>query len=1069
METGFIIKFNKFLRKGDWLKKEESKKLCDFFESDKENNELFLVERAREYSIESGEENKMKFYILSEFFKYLGEEHNFSNDKIISILKERLEKIIENNNFREYSYTLEVLFSINKEDMEYYINQYDLLIKNNSLYHDINAQFLTIFIKLKINDKFIRAFQKVIIDNTREAYFYSVKEGFKYLFSLNNSEFKKYFLQLLDFFSKEQNKEKLVHYHEYTSLIRSYDKKDFIEIFKNFNSKLDNANFSEEERKKIKEFLIGDIDFAINKFERNLTNNFFINQLFLYFYEKDNIFLIEILQGLNAKHLIFSLDKFVSEYLSEDFIEDFIQLYRDTDNVNLIYFIYDIAKNSGKEILVKSFEKSSFEKKIKDRNKQIEKNNEKYEKEKKERIEKEKKEFFSMLNPEKGHYYPKIFQDYHNYISNKEGLLEKTFSKQEIQEINISIRKQIKTLFEILKTKDYQDEKIVQILTFEKTGENSYSHTWYATYLSWIIDIAKYLTMDLSDYYKIFVLFYPLLWGGENIENILAIISKKINKDDIDYILRVYSEDLHENAIGLRYYHIDILTDFYNKFKVDFSPTQKKKLEEICLDVIDGNEENNIYYKKDFLKIYSEIGGEKKLLKLWNNWGKNFQKFNYFKDFLDNPEEKKEQKDKMKFFTFITQELAKTYGNKEALKWFINQLKNGKVEAKESFKIEYPRTSTHMAGISDKESELGKWGSNDNNFSFIFSVIAKIDILDEMLEILDLSFQIVSDLQSGKLKGNYEMYADYLRRIFYEYIENLDESLVYKDYYYKVKKLLDKYDYKVTYNFNLEPLKKKFGIDDLEEEALEIIEKDGVEGIKKLLKEKYSLQDENASLKMHPIQTNDTKDKDFILFVEGISDIIILQNAWEKLRENKEMPFRIENGYHKYNIGEMFRNKDYPIMYHNPNKTIIGMLDFDSAYNEFNGLNSKNNWEQVISNESKGLLKRNQKFNKGYIFLLPVPNIRKEYASSLFGDKSILSIEMLFEDKIILNKNKYGDYIYVEELKIPGNHKNVLFGFKNDKKKDFADTTNTFSKEEFKNFEHIFKLMEDIISGKYEK
>lgn len=881
MGTIFTKKIDKLFRKNDWIWEKEYESISSDFFNDKENNEKFLIEKLKEYSIEEWIEYRLQYYAVSWFIKHIWEKYNYTNSELISILKRGLNYILSEDNLERYSYTLEVLFAINKSDDRFYISQYEDLLESNKMYHDINSVFQEIFKILKINDKFINTFKQSIINNATEFYWFDVKDGFEYLVNLVEDDFKKYFLELLNYFNLIENKNKLIHFHEYTSLIRSFDKKDFSKLKKELLKKISNVNFNDDEIKTIKKFLIWDIIFSVKKHDKNLLDNTFLNLIFQYFYKKDEHFLIEILPEINTRYLLFSVEDFIVEYLNIKNIEHFINLFKWTENENIIYLIYDEFKTLWKKDFIDVFEESSFKKEIKKRNKQKflyrKKNEEKHNKE----IEKEKQNFFNMLKPWKWKYYPKLFQDYAHYIRDKKEL-ESIFNEEEIKIINKSVKKQIATYLGILNIPNYSDAKVSRILTFEKKQENSYSHTRNSVYLWRILDISKKINFSLDNYYNLYVLFYPLLWWEERTKDSLEIISGNLKTEDIDYILRVYSEDLHENAIWLRYYHIDTLHDFYQKFKGKFNKKQEKKLVGICLDVINWNEEDNIYYKENFLQIYSEIWWEKKVLTLWKKRHAKYPNFNYFKDVLDNENITKEEKDKMKFLIFITQEIVKSYQNKKIVLWVLNQVKEWLIEAVDTHEIKYPHISSiSFSWVGDKQSELGRWGSEKYHFSYIFELIPKVDVLNDFLDLLDYSFSIQKKLISKELNWNYEFYCFYIRRIFYRYILNLDDSLVSKNYYYKIKDLLNKYDYKITYNFNLSDIKKKFWIDDIEEEAKEIIDNEGVDGVIKLLKER----DEKLYdfLNIDNKKNIKTRRKKFVVFVEWPTDIEYIIKAWELL------------------------------------------------------------------------------------------------------------------------------------------------------------------------------------------
>lgn len=190
-----------------------------------------------------------------------------------------------------------------------------------------------------------------------------------------------------------------------------------------------------------------------------------------------------------------------------------------------------------------------------------------------------------------------------------------------------------------------------------------------------------------------------------------------------------------------------------------------------------------------------------------------------------------------------------------------------------------------------------------------------------------------------------------------------------------------------------------------------------------------------------------------ILFVEGESDEIILKNAWKKLKDGIDMPFEIVNGFDCFFIKNTFKRED--IFRNNPSKIFMGLLDFDEAYECWKEIREKKQkWNLIEDNEEKGLLLKHKAKN-GALFLLPVPTDKKDfYASSELGKKSALSIEFLFSDKLIEG--------FCNTVKCLGG--SDIKKFKDSKKKTFSNSTNEFSKEDFKNFEKIFEIIEDIIS-----
>jgi len=92
------------------------------------------------------------------------------------------------------------------------------------------------------------------------------------------------------------------------------------------------------------------------------------------------------------------------------------------------------------------------------------------------------------------------------------------------------------------------------------------------------------------------------------------------------------------------------------------------------------------------------------------------------------------------------------------------------------------------------------------------------------------------------------------------------------------------------------------------------------------------------------------------------------------------------------------------------------------------------------------------KYN-GYVMLIPVPELRKNYAGKDIAH-SYLSIELLFSDEIIEK--------YCKKLKVSGGH--TIYKFNKDDKAKFAKkVVPTLKKEDFENFKPLFETIKWII------
>lgn len=192
-----------------------------------------------------------------------------------------------------------------------------------------------------------------------------------------------------------------------------------------------------------------------------------------------------------------------------------------------------------------------------------------------------------------------------------------------------------------------------------------------------------------------------------------------------------------------------------------------------------------------------------------------------------------------------------------------------------------------------------------------------------------------------------------------------------------------------------------------------------------------------------------------ILFVEGESDKIILTNAWSKLYPAKPADFHIVNAFDCYFIQNTFLRGD--VFKNNPNRVFVGLLDFDSAYEVYEKVKEKKDYEVFEDDESNGLTLKH-KSNSGYVMLLPVPTSRNDMASKSFKKRSLLSIEFLFADEKINT--------FISEDASPGG--GVIKKFKDDKKIEFANSTSGFTGNDFANFEKLFEQIGKYINANEE-
>lgn len=132
-------------------------------------------------------------------------------------------------------------------------------------------------------------------------------------------------------------------------------------------------------------------------------------------------------------------------------------------------------------------------------------------------------------------------------------------------------------------------------------------------------------------------------------------------------------------------------------------------------------------------------------------------------------------------------------------------------------------------------------------------------------------------------------------------------------------------------------------------------------------------------------------------------------------------------------------------------KKVLGLFDFDSAYSEFNGLKSSM-WGEILGDEAIGLYRKRTNYFKA--MLLPVPKFREIYASKKLGDRSLLEVELLFEDKILQKLN------CLKDSQIAGTQDTVKKFSGN--KKIFWKKLFALNKEDFIHFQPLFDRIEEL-------
>ncbi len=211
----------------------------------------------------------------------------------------------------------------------------------------------------------------------------------------------------------------------------------------------------------------------------------------------------------------------------------------------------------------------------------------------------------------------------------------------------------------------------------------------------------------------------------------------------------------------------------------------------------------------------------------------------------------------------------------------------------------------------------------------------------------------------------------------------------------------------------------------------------------------------------------ESKNNDKILFVED-KYTQIYKLAWLKLNDFYSNKENVESDFESYSPFKIFSksNKDSlkgylanPSLDELEGKKVVGLFDFDDAYNCFKKLldnkNEQSKWTKKQGTENTGLYSSREKYSNVYALMLPVPEHRKNIANE---ENSVnrLEIELLFTDEEI--KKMYGGNEYttekiIDSISIP----------KISNKKDFWRKASNLPKEKFNGFKPLFKIINDLL------
>jgi len=174
-----------------------------------------------------------------------------------------------------------------------------------------------------------------------------------------------------------------------------------------------------------------------------------------------------------------------------------------------------------------------------------------------------------------------------------------------------------------------------------------------------------------------------------------------------------------------------------------------------------------------------------------------------------------------------------------------------------------------------------------------------------------------------------------------------------------------------------------------------ILEKDSTGKIQVMPDPNYPIVGGNAAIRAFNVDAFLAAAKyPVLVLVEGESDEILLNTAWSKLYPDDRRFFEVRSALGAKNV--QITLNDQQLFTRLGSQKIVGLFDFDAAYNQWNGVWRKAS-SYVVLDAAKSLTRKHSS-ERAWAMLLPVPAHRADFASAELAGESILSIEFLFQD-----------------------------------------------------------------------
>ena len=235
---------------------------------------------------------------------------------------------------------------------------------------------------------------------------------------------------------------------------------------------------------------------------------------------------------------------------------------------------------------------------------------------------------------------------------------------------------------------------------------------------------------------------------------------------------------------------------------------------------------------------------------------------------------------------------------------------------------------------------------------------------------------------------------------------------------------------------------------DIREKRVDIYKMSKNEIISSLSKGFIKLSEDESVLRIENAIRSNSKP---VLFVEGPSDVLILESAYRKLYETDQIPILFQDAFNRGFVRVLMSRNDIYEKY--PQKVFFALFDFDDAYEDWRELKG----QHCVTDLCCGLCKKLHEKN-GYALLLPISD--NELKAQVWDDSNPIekikpnpyfSIEHLFWGLTETNG-------YFNEKTVNG-EKIIVFKGDNVKVKFAENIVSKLPKENFEIFRPMFEFI----------